>query len=306
MRRMKRALPVLLALSLVFLAACGGGESGPDEAAGDGEGSSGAASFDQPFTDASFYPVIASSEIVVGENRFLVGLLDDEDAPVANPKIDMHISFYDLGESAETPVGETDMRFIWIQRPYQGIYVGEAEFDAPGKWGAEVTITGDGADERLRAGFQVEPRATTPAIGDPAPSVDTPTAADVDGRLSKISTDPKPDPDFYKLSVDEAIAAESPFVVAFATPKFCASQTCGPTLQIVKQVADDFPEVNFLHVEPYELPADATNLEPVRSVTEWGLPTEPWVFVVDGGGKVAAKFEGAISVPELDRALSKL
>ena len=306
MRRMKRALPALLALSLVFLAACGGGEDGPDEPAEEREGSSGAASFDQPFTDASFYPVIASSEIVVGENRFLVGLLDDKDAPVANPKIDMHISFYDLGESAEAPVSETDMRFIWIQRPYQGIYVGEAEFDAPGKWGAEVTITGDGADERLRAGFQVEARATTPAIGDPAPSVDTPTAADVNGRLSKISTDPKPDPDFYELSVDQAISAESPFVVAFATPKFCASQTCGPTLQIVKEVADDFPKVNFLHVEPYELPAEATNLEPVRSVTEWGLPTEPWVFVVDGRGNVAAKFEGAISVPELGRALSEL
>ena len=302
---MKRALPALAALSLLVMAACGGDGNGPNEPAG-GEGSSGAASFNQPFTDASFYPVIASSEIVVGENRFLVGLLDDKDAPVANPNIDMHISFYDLGESAETPVSETDMRFIWIQKPYQGIYVGEAAFDAAGKWGAEVTITGDGADERLRASFQVEQRATTPAIGDPAPSVDTPTAADVNGRLSKISTDPKPDPDFYKLSVDEAIAAEKPFVVAFATPKFCASQTCGPTLQIVKQVADDFPKVNFLHVEPYELPAEATDLEPVGSVTKWGLPTEPWVFVVDGRGRVAAKFEGAISAPELGRALSKV
>jgi hypothetical protein len=306
MRRMKCALLALVALSLVVLAACGGAENGPDEPAGDGEGSSGAASFNQPFTDASFYPVIASSEIVVGENRFLVGLLDDKDAPVANPKIDMHISFYDLGKSAETPVTETDMRFIWIQKPYQGIYVGEAEFEAAGKWGAEVTIAGDGADERLRAAFQVEKSATTPAIGDSAPSVDTPTAADVNGRLSKISTDPKPDPDFYELSVDEAIAAEQPFVVAFATPKFCASQTCGPTLQIVKQVADDFPKVNFLHVEPYELPAEATDLEPVRSVTKWGLPTEPWVFVVDERGRVAAKFEGAISVPELGRALSTL
>ena len=305
MRPMRRALLALLALSLLVSAACGGGESDPDEAAGDG-GSSGAESFNQPFTDASFYPVIASSEIVVGENRFLVGLLDDKDAPVANPNIDMHISFFDLGESAETPVSETDMRFIWIQKPYQGIYVGDAEFDAPGKWGAEVTITGGGADERLRAGFQVESRATTPAIGDPAPSIDTPTAADVNGRLSRISTDPKPDPDFYRLSVAEAIAAGRPFVVAFATPKFCASQTCGPTLQIVKQVARDFPQVNFLHVEPYELPAEAADLEPVRSVNKWGLPTEPWVFVVDGRGRVAAKFEGAISVPELGGALSKL
>ena len=119
MRRMKRALLALLALSVVVLAAWRR-RNGQDEPAGGEGGSSGAESFNQPFTDASFYPVIVSSEIVVGENRFLVGLLDDKDAPVANPKIDMHISFFDLGESAETPVSETEMRFIWTQKPYQG------------------------------------------------------------------------------------------------------------------------------------------------------------------------------------------
>ncbi len=302
----RRVLATLsLALALVG-AACGGSGSDPGEGAGADAETSGAASFNQPFTDAKHYPVIASSEIVVGENRFLVGLLDDKDAPVTDPNIDMHISFYDLAESVEEPVSETDMRFIWTQKPFQGIYVGTAEFDSAGKWGAEVTLKGGGADERLRAGFEVTERASTPAIGDPAPPIDTPVAADVDGRLKKISTDPKPDPDFYKLSVADAIDARAPFVVAFATPKFCASQTCGPTLQIVKQVARDFPRMNFIHVEPYKLPADAGNLEPVSSVTEWGLPTEPWVFVVDGTGAVTAKFEGAVSAPELDTALSEL
>ena len=32
------------------------------------------------------------------------------------------------------------------------------------------------------------------------------------------------------------------------------------------------------------IPVDATNI--------WGLPTEPYTFVVDSNGKVTAKFEG--------------
>jgi hypothetical protein len=43
--------------------------------------------------------------------------------------------------------------------------------------------------------------------------------------------------------------------------------------------------------------------KPVRATVEWGLPTEPYVFVVDGQGKVAAKFEGMAYPDELTAAL---
>jgi len=35
----------------------------------------------------------------------------------------------------------------------------------------------------------------------------------------------------------------------------------------------------------------------------WGLSTEPWIFVVDGDGKVTAKFEAAVGEEELRAAL---
>jgi hypothetical protein len=41
----------------------------------------------------------------------------------------------------------------------------------------------------------------------------------------------------------------------------------------------------------------------VPAVTEWGLPSEPWVFVVDGSGTVTAAFEGAVTDAELTAAL---
>ncbi len=74
--------------------------------------------------------------------------------------------------------------------------------------------------------------------------------------------------------------------------------------------------VNFLHVEPYVLEVkdgrtqpqvDVTgHPKPIRAVVEWGLPSEPYVFVVDAEGKVAAKFEGLAYPDELTAALDAL
>jgi hypothetical protein len=41
-------------------------------------------------------------------------------------------------------------------------------------------------------------------------------------------------------------------------------------------------------------------------VKEWGLRTEPWFFLIDSRGTIAAKFEGPTSLQELDEALSKV
>ena len=40
-------------------------------------------------------------------------------------------------------------------------------------------------------------------------------------------------------------------------------------------------------------------------IEEWGLPSEPWTFLVDAEGRVAAKFEAFTSVEELQEALLK-
>ena len=39
-------------------------------------------------------------------------------------------------------------------------------------------------------------------------------------------------------------------------------------------------------------------------MAEWGLLTEPFTFVVDAGGRVAAKFEGFVTEGELEAALT--
>ena len=38
---------------------------------------------------------------------------------------------------------------------------------------------------------------------------------------------------------------------------------------------------------------------------EWKLPSEPWIFLVGEDGKVRERFEGTVSVRELDAAVRK-
>ena len=56
----------------------------------------------------------------------------------------------------------------------------------------------------------------------------------------------------------------------------------------------------YIHVEIYKdnNPAQGVN----RWVGEWHLPSEPWVFVVGRDGRIKERFEGSVSVAELERA----
>ena len=286
------------AVALLAAVACGTTQQGT--------GSEPAASaFQTPYLDDEVYPVFVSSEVTVGRNRFLVGLLDDQDAPIGSPGIDMRVEFFDLDRSTSDPVTATDMRWIWTDRPYSGLYAGQVSFDRPGAWGAEVRVSGEGLDATVRGSFEVREEGSTPALGETVPASETPTASEP-REIARISTDENPDPRFYRTSVADALRAGEPFVVVFATPKFCASRACGPVLDTVKRVAQRTSGVTFIHVEPYELPADPSRLEPVEAALDWGLPSEPWVFVVDRDGRLAAEFEGALSSGELEAALRRL
>lgn len=293
------AVSALVSAALVA-SACGGG-SNPATSDGPAEPSA----FETPFVDDEVYPRLVSSQLAVGENRFLVGLLNDKDAPVGSPRIDMRVEFFDLDRSTTEPVTETDMHWVWITKPYVGLYASNVEFDSAGDWGAKLSVSGGKLDATVRSSFTVTEETSTPAIGAKVPASDTPTASAAK-KIARISTDRDPAPGFYETSIAGALAAHEPFVVVFATPKFCVTQACGPMLDTVKEVAPHHDGVEFIHIEPYQLPADPQKLVPVTAATEWGLPTEPWTFVVDSRGRLAAKFEGALSPAELEGELRRL
>jgi hypothetical protein len=306
-------VPIAIGLLLIVYATGPAAESGspPSSAAGAYPGWPGSGSV---VVNADFVPILVSAEVGVGHSRVLVTVQDGEGRTIAAPDLSIELGFYDLAASVETAASRTEGTFRWLIPDTRGIYTAPADFAHAGDWGVEVTGRTPGQPDRTgRVTFSVRQTTQTPAIGADAPPSDTLTGDDP-SAVAAISTDQDPNPAFYTLSIRDAIAAVKPFVVVFATPAFCESRTCGPALDLVKQVAADYTgRVNFIHVEPYRLQSvgsgtqpvlDASGrLQPMRAVVEWGLPTEPYVFVVDAHGKVAAKFEGEAYPDELRAAL---
>ncbi|HKZ18808.1 MAG TPA: thioredoxin family protein [Acidimicrobiia bacterium] len=233
--------------------------------------------------------------------RLLVGLVDSETAAfLASPDLET-TGVLIAPDSTER---EVSTEFLWTVPDRVGIYLIRDTFDQEGTWW--VKLRPQGMTESMQASFIVGNDDPMPGIGDPAVSIETRTTAE--HELSEISSDPDPDPSFYELSLDQALTNGQPTVVVFASPAFCTSQTCGPMLDQVEAVANEHPGVNYLHVEIYEN-LDAESFEDLRiseAVSAWGLPSEPWVFVMDSQGKVTSRFEGALGEGEIEEALANV
>ena len=96
-----------------------------------------------------------------------------------------------------------------------------------------------------------------------------------------------------------------PFVLVFATPAFCTSKQCGPTLDGIKAVAKTDPGSRSSTSSRTSSSTSTAGSSPCSSadnqlqatdaVKAWGIVSEPWVFVVDGQGIVRGSFEAVVS-----------
>ena len=258
-------------------------------------------------------PYLTDLEDPVGTTRLLFAMLDTKNVSIGAPDLVVGVAFYDVAKSTTTPVATAPATFLWTVPGQRGIYEVTTTFGEAGDWIAEFTSSKDGLTERTRVNFQVAAKSSTPVIGAKAPDTDTPTLADVGGDVKQVSTDTNPDLDFYKVSVHDALAAHQPFVLVFATPAFCQSRVCGPTLDSIKTIATTEPGVTFINVEPYKMSFadghlkalfDASGYLQATDVTNaWGLPTEPWIFVVDRDGIVRGSWSTVVSPAALTAAI---
>ncbi len=262
---------------------------------------------------AKILPIPITSAFRVGDNRILFTLTDAGGLQVASPDRTLTIGYNGPGGEKIAPAPQ---EFIWAIEGVNGVYVGHATFPTAGAWTADFTTAAAGAaTETTTFGFDVRPRIEVISPGDSAPSVDTPTLADVGGDVAKVSSDAKPEKRFYETSVADALAAKKPFVLIFATPRFCVSTVCGPTLEKLKPVAAAHPELTFINVEPYTLEFTNGSLQPVMTGNDltpapatlaFKLVSEPIVFVVGADGKVVASFEQVFSPEEIEAAVREV
>lgn len=268
-------------------------------------------------------PILVSHELTVGENRFVLGLQDRDNNLILDAGV--HLRFFKLKDGEGTLKAEADTFPVTVQEssvhqhedgtPHLhagdevGVYVTYVKFDEPGLWGVEVNATVEGrAREPTRVQFDVLEKASTPAVGDPAPRTVQQTLRDVDD-ISEIDSSSPPRPAMHELTIAEAIDSGRPTVVAFATPAFCQSRVCGPLMgSVVDPLFERYGDrFNFVHVEPYVLgKARQGEIVVVPTVEEWGLQTEPWLFIVDRQGRIAGKFEAIVAVEEVEQVLNRV
>jgi hypothetical protein len=305
------AVPAFLAALAVIAAACSGG-------GGDGRPSAAT-----PAATSEVSPVIVNSELAVGENRFMVGLLSSENEEIVGAAVSFR--FFKLDGDQQELREDAQATPITLEKTYththedgtvetheageSGVYVAAVRFDEPGQWGVEVTTTvGDVTYDPSAIGFVVLEESASVAMGAPAPLSETLTLDDVED-VAEIDTSNPPIPEMHTMTIAEAVTSGRPSVIVFATPAFCLSRICGPTKDVVDDLFKQYKgEVNFVHVEPYELDRarSGEGLFPIPATIEWGLQSEPWVFLVDSEGTIAAKFEAVVTMDELMDALQLL
>jgi hypothetical protein len=181
------------------------------------------------------------------------------------------------------------------------LYVGRVRLPKPGTYW--LLAEPEGGRKVQALGNVIVGPSAVPDRGERAPASETPTIASTGGDMSKLTTRNPPDETLLRHSVAESLRAKVPFVVVFATPEYCSTRTCGPSVDVVEEVARRFEDtdVRFIHVEVYEGndPANGVN----RWMEEWHLETEPWTFVVGRDGRIVERFEGAVSVRELEETV---
>jgi len=266
--------------------------------------------------------LVVSSDLAVGQNRFVLGLLTEDNQVITDAQV--HFAFFRQGDDA-IPRSEADGAFKSTQVEFThvhengeqhlhdevtGVYVADVTFDQA--TAVYVRVTGTLSDGKPftahTADFPVQSQSQTPSLGSPAPRSNNPTTADVSDITLIDSSDP-PRPEMHALSIAQAIDTGKPVVIAFATPAFCQSRVCGPTMEVMDELYSKHSDAAvFVHVEPYDLAMlrQQGQFQQAPAAQEWHLPSEPWVFVLDRQGRVAAKFEGIVTVEDLDAALSGL
>lgn len=314
---MMRAMPTRSALALlVLLAACGGMGGATDDAS-----RRGATDPDELIVQA------ANFDLASGEpSRFIAGVLTQDQLLVSHGTVDMAFFYVGTEERQGNPKeGPTATgEFLAIEGAFRdgpiaapasrgrGVYAADVTFDRAGYWEVELTAEIAGEKRSGRAAFEVLDGHKYPAVGEEAPRTKNRTM-DSGGRPVAIDSraqngEKVPDPSLHEVTIAGSIARGEPALVVFATPSYCVSRFCGPVTDMVKDLQESYSDrANFIHIEIW---SDFQDREINKAAAEWLYVnqdlTEPWVYLIDGSGTIAARWDNVATRSEIEIELDKL
>lgn len=288
--------------ALVLLGACnrGSGAARPNAAATASEAGGAvedAVAAVAPNAEESLSVVSATFEQLTGKNQpFAFGLRDINNEAIERDDIELFVV-----PSSGEPGGPYRTEFHKVEGVPLGLYVSSVDLEEAGpSW--FVAATADGTQAGTAAVPVAEPAdSQAPAPGSDAVSVPTPTVKNPRG-VEQVCTR-QPPCGMHQVSLDEALRQGRPVMLTFATPAYCQTAVCGPTVDTIEAVrtSGDFADTAWIHVEIYQ---DAGQ-KLAKPVEAWGLPSEPWLFVIDRDGKIAGRADGPLLVlPEQIKRLA--
>ncbi len=249
---------------------------------------------------------IVPSELVIGPNRFAVGLFDLEGNLINDAEV--HFHYYDLSDPDNAWLeSEATATRIQDRDGYTAIYTHNREFARAGHWGLEIDVYfSDGNTAKQRIGFLVEEDSPSLSAGEKAPAINTLTLDEVGRDLSRLTSAVNPNPALHEVSLAQAVNSNKPTVLLFATPAFCQTRFCGPSYEIVGDLEKIYRDrMNFVYVETFDgLPdPSAVNFRPSAAFEKFGLESEPILYLIDGEGTINYRLEGIFSAEEVEQLI---
>lgn len=262
-----------------------------------------------PVSEDGLQAIFATPDISTGRHRIAFALTS-QTGLVKAPSATVQSFHQPQGDPLDDPVQTALALFHPFPLVERGLYVSNLTFDQPGEWTIRATVLGDdGLPRKATLSFEVPQETHAPSVGEPAIPSRSKTIQDVE-RLSQLTTGTMQDEDLYKVPIVDAIGNGLPTVIVMASPAFCINAVCGPQVEVLRDLKNEFPgQANFIHVDYYDNPEeiqgdlDRAVLSPVAR--EWRLPSAEWSFVIGRDGVIAGRFEGFTPLEELRQALKR-
>ena len=245
-----------------------------------------------------------------GRNRFAFGVFTRSKSQVPDAEIALYVAPSGGGpaagpfpariENLQTSPAFRSQTVASDPDSADNVYVTSVPFAHDGKWDVgALSATGTACVPRCYPpSASAGSRTSRPwASGRLDPH---PTISSVGGEISKIDTR-TPHDDMHDVDLS-GVLGEEPVVLLFATPALCQSRVCGPVVDQELEAKSRFgDQVAFIHMEVYNENNPSKGIRP--QLEAYGLPTEPWLFVIDRNGVVRTRIEGAFGIGELESAI---
>lgn len=261
-------------------------------------------------SDRGGYAILATTDLARGPQRFAV-VLTDETGLVNLPVVQMRTYYYREGfESGkrEGPAETVTARFHEFPLGTRGLYATSLDFNELGDWEVEADVPrSDGSVLKAAVRFSIGHRTYSLPVGAVADASVNRTLKDVPS-IGYLTTGSHRDPGLYQTTIADALMTMKPTIVVFASPAFCTNAVCGPQVEVLSEIREEFgARANYVHIDyyenPHEIQGDLTKAVPSKHLAAWGLTSQEWTYVIGRDGKITARFENFAPRKEIKDAL---